>query len=204
MHGRHARHGGADDLPRRRHGHAPPLQPRGQEHARPGHGDAVRRHRPSAIVGAHHVRRHGHRRRQREERLRGLDRPPARSRRPSCGSRARRRPDRSCSAASLVGIALAYMGLKRRGKTSPNFIIGSDADADAPVSPDYVPSPSHPLVAATGADYVVNVTPRMTRRGVRRQPALPAAAVHRSSAAPASRCRRAAAPGSTAARRRSS
>ena len=54
------------------------------------------------------------------------------------------------------------MGLKRRGKTSPNFIIGSDADVDAPVSPDYVPSSSHPLVAATGADYVVNVTPRMT------------------------------------------
>jgi TonB family protein len=62
----------------------------------------------------------------------------------------------------VVGIALAYMGLKRRGKTSPNFIIGSDSDADAPVSPEFVPSPSHPLVAATGSDYVVNVTPRMT------------------------------------------
>ncbi len=61
-----------------------------------------------------------------------------------------------------LGIALTYMGLKRRGKTSPNFIIGSDAEVDAPVSPEYVPSPSHPLVAATGADYVVNVTPRMT------------------------------------------
>jgi TonB family protein len=61
-----------------------------------------------------------------------------------------------------AGIALAYMGLKRRGKTSPNFIIGSDAEVDAPVSPEFVPSPSHPLVAATGADYVVNVTPRMT------------------------------------------
>ncbi len=62
----------------------------------------------------------------------------------------------------VAGISLSYMGLKRRGKTSPNFIIGSDADADAPVSPEYVPSPSHPLVAATGSDYVVNVTPRMT------------------------------------------
>jgi TonB family protein len=58
--------------------------------------------------------------------------------------------------------ALSYMGLKRRGKTSANFIIGSDAEVDAPVSPDYVPSPAHPLVAATGTDYVVNVTPRMT------------------------------------------
>ena len=54
------------------------------------------------------------------------------------------------------------MGLKRRGKTSPNFLIGSDSDVDAPVSPEFVPSSSHPLVAATGADYVVNVTPRMT------------------------------------------
>jgi hypothetical protein len=61
-----------------------------------------------------------------------------------------------------LGLALTYMGLKRRGKTSPNFLIGSDADVDAPVSPDYVPSPAHPLVAATGDDYVVNVTPRMT------------------------------------------
>ena len=61
-----------------------------------------------------------------------------------------------------LGMSLAYMGLKRRGRTSPNFIIGSDGDVDAPVSPDYVPSPSHPLVAANGSDYVVNVTPRMS------------------------------------------
>ena len=59
------------------------------------------------------------------------------------------------------GIALSYMGLKRRGKSTANFLIGSDADVDAPVSADFVPSSSHPLVAATGADYVVNVTPRM-------------------------------------------
>src|SRR5262249_33265254 len=62
----------------------------------------------------------------------------------------------------FFGVCLSYMGLKRRGRTSPNFIIGSDAEVDAPVSPEYVPSPSHPLVAATGSDYVVNVTPRMT------------------------------------------
>jgi TonB family protein len=61
----------------------------------------------------------------------------------------------------LLGGSLAYMGLKRRGRTNPNFIIGSDAGADAPVDPNYVPSPSHPLVAAQGSDYVVNVTPRM-------------------------------------------
>ncbi len=61
----------------------------------------------------------------------------------------------------LASCVLGYMGLKRRGKTNPNFIIGSEPVADAPVDPEYVPSPAHPLVAATGMDYVVNVTPRM-------------------------------------------
>src|SRR3954469_9064747 len=76
--------------------------------------------------------------------------------------------DRSPATAAIVfggllaGGVLSYMGLKRRGRTNPNFLVGSDGDVDAPVSPDYVPSSSHPLVAATGADYVVNVTPRMS------------------------------------------
>lgn len=61
----------------------------------------------------------------------------------------------------IAACVLSYMGLKRRGKTNPNFIIGSEPISDAPVDPEYVPSPAHPLVAATGADYVVNVTPRM-------------------------------------------
>jgi TonB family protein len=58
-------------------------------------------------------------------------------------------------------VVLSYMGLKRRGKSNPNFLIGSEAGVDAPVDSEYVPSPAHPLVAATGMDYVVNVTPRM-------------------------------------------
>ena len=61
----------------------------------------------------------------------------------------------------LAATCLAYMGLKRRGKTNQNFIIGSEAGADAPVDPEFVPSPAHPLVAGTGMDYVVNITPRM-------------------------------------------
>jgi len=62
----------------------------------------------------------------------------------------------------LIGAtALAYMGLKRRVKSNPNFVVGSEAGVDAPVDPEYVPSPAHPLVAAQGTDYVVNVTPRM-------------------------------------------
>jgi TonB family protein len=76
--------------------------------------------------------------------------------------------DRSAGSAAIVfggllgSLVLTYMGLKRRGKTSANFLVGSDADVDAPVSSEYVPSSSHPLVSATGSDYVVNVTPRMT------------------------------------------
>jgi TonB family protein len=61
----------------------------------------------------------------------------------------------------LASGVLTYMGQKRRGKSNPNFIIGSEANADAPVDPEFVPSPAHPLVAATGPDYVINVTPRM-------------------------------------------
>jgi TonB family protein len=62
----------------------------------------------------------------------------------------------------LIGAgALTYMGLKRRVKSNPNFIVGSEAGVDAPVDPEYVPSPAHPLVAAQAGDYVINVTPRM-------------------------------------------
>ena len=59
--------------------------------------------------------------------------------------------DRSAGSGAIVfgglfgSIVLAYMGLKRRGKTSPNFLVGSDGDVDAPVSSEYVPSSSHPL-----------------------------------------------------------
>src|SRR5262249_53714738 len=61
----------------------------------------------------------------------------------------------------LAAGVLSYMGLKRRGKSNANFIIGSESAADAPVSQEYVPSPAHPLVQATGMDYMINVTPRM-------------------------------------------
>ena len=147
--------------PRRRHRHAPPVEPDRQVDARSGHRDAVRRHRPRGDR-ADHLRRHRGRRRPREDRVRGVAGRRARSRRPSRGSRAAPRPTSIVFGGLIVGFSLAYMGLKRRGKSSANFIIGSDADADAPVSSDFVPSPSHPLVAATGGDYVVNVTPRMT------------------------------------------
>jgi TonB family protein len=62
----------------------------------------------------------------------------------------------------IVGLSLVYMGLKRRTKTTPNFIIGSDSLADTPVAPDYIGASAFNLVSTTGADYLVNVTPNMT------------------------------------------
>ncbi len=60
-----------------------------------------------------------------------------------------------------LGIALCYMGLKRRGRTSPNYIIGSDPGSDAPIGPEFVGGSSYQLVSTTGADFMVNVTPQM-------------------------------------------
>ena len=61
-----------------------------------------------------------------------------------------------------VGIALCYMGLKRRGRTNPNFVIGADANVDAPLGTDFIGGQSFALVSTTGADFLVNVTPSMT------------------------------------------
>ncbi len=60
------------------------------------------------------------------------------------------------------GIALSYMGLKRRGRTNPNFIVGSDPHVDAPLSPEFINGQSFNLVATTGSDFLVNVTPAMS------------------------------------------
>jgi TonB family protein len=61
-----------------------------------------------------------------------------------------------------VGLSLVYMGLKRRTKTTPHYIIGSDEKADTPVAPDYIGSSAFSLVSTTGSDFLVNVTPNMT------------------------------------------
>ena len=70
-------------------------------------------------------------------------------------------PDALVFGGTVIGLALSYMGLKRRGHSAANFVIGSDPGADAPVPGDFVSGPSHALVAASGGDYLVNVTPRM-------------------------------------------
>jgi TonB family protein len=61
-----------------------------------------------------------------------------------------------------LGISLVYMGLKRRTKSSPNYIIGSDVQADTPVAPEFIGSSSFSLVSPAGADFMVNVTPNMS------------------------------------------
>jgi TonB family protein len=62
----------------------------------------------------------------------------------------------------ILGISLVYMGLKRRTKSNPNYIIGSDSSADTPVAPEIIGSSAFNLVSTTGADFMVNVTPSMS------------------------------------------
>jgi TonB family protein len=61
-----------------------------------------------------------------------------------------------------LGVSLVYAGLKRRTKTSPNFVIGADPQADAPVGPELIGGRAFSLVSTTGTDFLVNVTPSMS------------------------------------------
>lgn len=61
-----------------------------------------------------------------------------------------------------LGVALSYMGLKRRGRTNPNFVVGSEAYVDAPLGSDFINGQSFNLVSTTGSDFMVNVTPAMS------------------------------------------
>jgi TonB family protein len=61
-----------------------------------------------------------------------------------------------------AGISLVYMGLKRRTKSNPNYIIGSDSTADTPVASEFIGTSAFSLVSTTGADFLVNVTPSMS------------------------------------------
>ena len=61
-----------------------------------------------------------------------------------------------------LGVSLVYMGLKRRTKTTPNYIIGSDTTADTPVAPEFIGTSAFTLVSTTGSDFMVNTTPNMS------------------------------------------
>jgi hypothetical protein len=61
-----------------------------------------------------------------------------------------------------LGVSLVYMGLKRRTKSTPNYVIGSDTTADTPVAPEFIGTSAFALVSTTGADFMVNTTPNMS------------------------------------------
>jgi TonB family protein len=61
-----------------------------------------------------------------------------------------------------LGIALVYMGLKRRHEKHHDYIIGADPHADAPVANEFTGGAPHALVKGSGRDLVVNVTPAMS------------------------------------------
>jgi TonB family protein len=60
-----------------------------------------------------------------------------------------------------IGISLIYMGLKRRGKKNPHYLVGADGDADAPLGQEFTGGGTHALVTPAGGEYMVNVTPAM-------------------------------------------
>jgi hypothetical protein len=71
-------------------------------------------------------------------------------------------PDIITFGSLAIGLALMYMGLKRRADSHPIFLVGADPKADAPVGPEFVGGGSFTLVSPSGNDFVVNVTPQMT------------------------------------------
>jgi TonB family protein len=74
-----------------------------------------------------------------------------------------------------LGVSLVYAGLKRRTRNGSDFVIGADAKADAPVGSDFIGTPAFSLVSASGADFMVNVTPAMSGQVVVDGRALPLA-----------------------------
>jgi TonB family protein len=61
-----------------------------------------------------------------------------------------------------AGLALIYMGLKRRGVKEHDYVIGADPKADAPVPGEFTGGGAHALVSIAGNDFVVNTTPQMS------------------------------------------
>jgi hypothetical protein len=122
------------------------FNPEGKSTHRPGHLDALRRHRPLGDR-ASSLRR-------RRPSTSARRRPTSRRGRGRQGGQDLRLEVALAGAAVLVfgglssALACRTWASSAAARSSPNFIIGSDADVDAPVSPEYVPSPSHPLVAA--------------------------------------------------------
>ena len=61
----------------------------------------------------------------------------------------------------IVGITLAYVGLKRWSPTQKDYVVGSQAGVDAPLASEFTGGERLGLVTANGTDFVVNTTPAM-------------------------------------------
>jgi len=61
----------------------------------------------------------------------------------------------------LGGGALIVTGLLKRRRARAHFLVGSAPGVDAPVDPRFVDAAAHPLVTASGDDWIVHATPRM-------------------------------------------
>jgi len=61
----------------------------------------------------------------------------------------------------IVGITLAYVGLKRWSPTQKDYVVGSQSGVDAPLASEFTGGERLGLVTANGTDFVVNTTPAM-------------------------------------------
>lgn len=61
----------------------------------------------------------------------------------------------------IVGIGLAYTGLKRWNPGQKDYTVGSQAGVDAPLAPEVAGSSRMALVSAAGSEFVLNTTPAM-------------------------------------------
>ena len=61
----------------------------------------------------------------------------------------------------LGGGSLVVTGLSRRRRARADFLVGSAPGVDAPIDPRFVGAASHPLVTASGDQWLVHATPQM-------------------------------------------
>jgi hypothetical protein len=80
------------------------------------------------------------------------------------------RPDAIVFLGIGAGLALIYMGLKRRGVKEHDYVIGADAKAGRPGGREFTGGGAHALVSMRRHDFVVNTTRRCRARSRRRQP----------------------------------
>lgn len=61
----------------------------------------------------------------------------------------------------ILGVGMAYMGLKRMNPGQKDYTVGSQSGVDAPLAPEFAGASRFSLVSAAGSDFVLNTTPQM-------------------------------------------